>query len=85
MHGRISVAIARARVTEVYAKMIASKQHLAPAASSRQSDLLRGDHQDVDSAAFGGGDAAHKAAAKFIESQRLEKGVGSDEEVCLPL
>ncbi len=73
-------------MTEVYTNMIASKQHLAPAASSRQSDLPRGDHaQEVDSAAFGGGDAAHKAAAKFIESQRLEKGVGSDEEVWLPL
>jgi hypothetical protein len=83
VHGRIFVAIARARVSEVYSEVIASKKHLVPAAVALQSDSSRGDHaHGADgAAAAGGGDAAHKAAANFIESQRLEKGVGSDEEV----
>ncbi len=80
VHGRISVAIARARVSEAYAVVLASKQHLIAAASAFESDAPGG-HDADGAAAGGGGDAAHKAAAKFIESQRLEKGVGSDEEV----
>jgi hypothetical protein len=79
VHGRIAVATARARVSEAYAVVLASKQHLTAVASAFQSDAPGG--QDADGAAAGGGDAAHNAAAKFIESQRLEKGVGSDEEV----
>jgi hypothetical protein len=83
VHGRIFVAVARARVAEVYSHVLASKQQLSSANATHESDAVGGEHaQDVDSAvATGGGDAAHKAAAKFIESQRLEKGVGSDEEV----
>ena len=83
VHGRISVAVARARVAEVYSGVLISKQHLSSVAAAHHSDFPHGDHApDVDGAAAGGGgDAAHKAAANFIESQRLEKGVGSDEEV----
>ncbi len=83
VHARIFVFTARARVCEVYSDIIASKKHLSAAASHHQADAPRGGHgHEADgAAAAGGGDAAHKAAAKFIESQRLEKGVGSDEEV----
>ncbi len=83
MHGRIFVAVARARVAEVYSDVLISKRHLSSAAAAHQPDTAHGEYTpDVDgAAAAGGGDAAHKAAAKFIESQRLEKGVGSDEEV----
>jgi hypothetical protein len=70
-------------VAEVYAEVLNSKKHLSSAAAAQHSDGDQGEHApDAEgAAASGGGDAAHKAAAKFIESQRLEKGVGSDEEV----
>jgi hypothetical protein len=83
VYGRISVAIARARVAEIYSGVLISKQHLSSAAAAHQSDFPHSDHApNADgTATAGGGDAAHRAAANFIESQKLEKGVGSDEEV----
>lgn len=70
-------------MSESYSDVLLRKKHLSAAASARHSELPRDAHDDdAAAAAAGGGDAAHKAAARFIESQRLEKGVGSDEEVC---
>jgi hypothetical protein len=69
----------------VYSGILQSKLQLCPLATAEKADALPGDHaQDDDGdATAGGGDAAHKAAANFIESQRLEKGTGSDEEASL--